>query len=540
LWGENCLPCHGPIGQGDGPTAEALPNPPANLTDIETARQRTPATTFDVIKNGRMENFMPPWGNRLSDDQIWDLVAHIWNLGVTAQDLAAGEAIYNAQCTACHGADGSGSGPEAPARINDFTDLQVMSQQSQADLLAHYLAGEPHAQLSELSQEEIWQALDYIRTFTFIVPKRNGVLSGQVLNGTTNEPQGNIELTLRVFDGNTEVETRTAQADDSGHYTFENLTTDHSTLYVVEGRYQDVTYLSDEPGLFVPDSSETSVDLKVYEPTNRLETIDISQLHYLISFSPGELNVVQVFILGNGDNRTYIGQEGQTFAFELPETAQDVTFQNDPSGLRFLETDTGYADTDPIKPGDEGATIVASYNLPFDDDTLTIAVPIPADVVSLNVLMQDQGATLSGPQIQFVETRQAQGDTFSIYNGGNMSRDQTLTLDLTGLDELEFLAPPDAVPAASAPGGLVNQSHLRWVIIGVIGLAVVVTGLVYPQLRPQLSHQATAFDDNPATRRQKLLLLLARLDQVFQAGELDKAVYRRARNRYKSELADNR
>jgi hypothetical protein len=183
---------------------------------------------------------------------------------------------------------------------------------------------------------------------------------------------------------------------------------------------------------------------------------------------------------------------------------------------------------------------VASYNLPFDDDTLTIDVPIPADVVSLNVLMQDQGATLSGPQIQFVETRQAQGDTFSIYNGGNMSRDQTLTLDLTGLDELEFLAPPDAVPAASAPGGLVNQSHLRWVIIGVIGLAVVVTGLVYPQLRPQLSHQATAFDDNPATRRQKLLLLLARLDQVFQAGELDKAVYRRARNRYKSELADNR
>jgi len=538
LWGENCLPCHGPTGQGDGPTAEALPNPPANLTDLESARQRTPAAAFDVIKNGRMDKFMPPWSNRLSDDQIWDLVAHIWNLSVTADDLAAGEAIYTAQCAACHGSDGSGSGPDAPADINDFTDLQVMTQQSQAELLAHYLAGEPHAQLSELSQDEIWQTLDYIRTFTFIVPKRNGVLNGQVINGTTNEPQGHIELKLRVFDGSTEVETMTTQADDSGSYSFENLTTDHSTLYLVEGRYQDITYLSDEPGLFVPDSTETTVDLKVYEPTTDVETIDITQLHYLISFSPDELNVVQVFVLSHDDNRTYIGQEGQTFAFALPETAQEVTFQNDPSGLRFLETDAGYADTDPIKPGDEGATIVASYNLPFDDDTLTIDVPLPADVVSLNVLMQEQGATLSSPQVQFVETRQAQGDSFSIYNGGNISQGETLALELTNLDALEFAAPPDAVPAASAPGGLINQSHLRWVIIGVIGLAVVVTGLVYPQLRPRLTHRATAYDDDPATRRQKLLLLLARLDQVFQAGELDEAVYRRARTRYKTELAD--
>lgn len=538
LWGENCLPCHGPTGQGDGPTAAQLPNPPANLVDPEAARQRSPAEAFDVIKNGRMDKFMPPWSNRLSDDQIWDLVAHVWNLSVTADDLAAGEAIYAAQCTACHGEDGSGSGPDAPADINDFSDLQMMVQQSQAELLAHYLAGKPHAQLSELSQEETWQALDYVRTFSFILPKRNGVLSGQVINGTTNEPQGNIEVKLRVFDGNTEIETMTTQADNTGNYTFENLSTDHATVYMVEGRYQDVTYLSDQPGLFVPDSTETTVDLNVYEPTTRVEAIDITQMHYLIAFSPGALNVVQVFILGNGDNRTYIGQEGQTFAFSLPDTAQNVSFQNDPSGLRFLETDDGYADTDPIQPGDEGATIVASYDIPYDNDTLEIAVPIPADIVSLNVLMQDQGATLSGPQIQFAENRQAQGDTFSIYNGENMSRGETLILALAGLDGLEFSAPAEPVPAASAPGGLVNQSHLRWVIIGVIGLAVVITSLVYPQLRPRLTHQVAAYDQDPATRRQRLLLLLARLDQVFQAGELDEAVYHRARNRYKAELAD--
>jgi hypothetical protein len=40
------------------------------------------------------------------------------------------------------------------------------------------------------------------------------------------------------------------------------------------------------------------------------------------------------------------------------------------------------------------------------------------------------------------------------------------------------------------------------------------------------------------TRRQRLLLTIARLDQVFEAGELDEAVYRQARARYKAELVE--
>jgi hypothetical protein len=34
-----------------------------------------------------------------------------------------------------------------------------------------------------------------------------------------------------------------------------------------------------------------------------------------------------------------------------------------------------------------------------------------------------------------------------------------------------------------------------------------------------------------------LLLLLARLDETFEAGELDEEVYRQARAKYKAELA---
>jgi mono/diheme cytochrome c family protein len=63
LWGQNCAPCHGPTGQGDGPTAQAIENPLPDFTNPETARRLVPRENFEIIKNGRIENMMPRAGN---------------------------------------------------------------------------------------------------------------------------------------------------------------------------------------------------------------------------------------------------------------------------------------------------------------------------------------------------------------------------------------------------------------------------------------------------------------------------------------------
>lgn len=537
-WAENCQPCHGPTGQGDGPSASGLPNPPPNLSDPELGRQSVPADNFDVIKNGRIQNLMPPWGNRLSDAEIWNAAAYVWSLSTTPQDIMAGETRYLEQCAACHGEDGSGNGPDAPAEINDFTDLQVMTRQSQAELKANFLAAaEPHAAFSDLTEAEIWQTLDYIRTFTFKVPQRNGILSGQVINATTNEPVGDVEVTLHIFQGNTEIETLTAQADSEGNYRFEKLPTEHSNLYLTEAVYQDVTYRSSEPGVFAPDSNETSLDVPVYEQTTDASAINVSQMHYLVAFSPGQINAVEIFVVGNGGDETYVGQNGQTFTFSLPDGATDVAFQNDPDGTRFIQTDSGYVDTEPIVPGLEGLSIVSSYNIPYNADSLTLDIPIPDDVASLNVLVQEMGASVNSDQLNFVETREVQGDLFSILGGSNLSAGETLTLELTDLDKLTFSGAPN-VPAATVATGLVDQNLLRWIVLGLVAVVLVAAVVIYPQMRPSLTHQSGIHHDDPAVHRQKLLLTLARLDQVFEAGELDEEVYRRARSKYKAELAE--
>jgi hypothetical protein len=480
---------------------------------------------------------MPPWGNRFDDAQIWNLTAHVWRLGVTSDNLAAGEAIYMERCAACHAADGSGDAPGAPADLIDFTDLPTMVQRSQAGLQAGYLARSEHADLTGLTDKELWQSLDYIRAFSFAVPQRNGVLNGQVSNATTNQPQGNVPLTLHVFEGQSEIETLTGQADNQGNYNFDKLLTDHSIFYVVEGAYAGVAY-SSQPGLFVPDNPRTTLNLNVYDTTGSDESIAINRINYLLSFRPNTVDVVQLFIVGNSSNQTYIGQNGQTFTFSLPLEATNVTFQNDFGG-RFTQTKSTYTDSEPILPGAEGLVIVAIYQIPFQGDTLAIDVPIPGDTAALNLLMRSQdGVQLNSNRLNFIETRQVEGQEFLFYGRENLRQGDTVTFELTGLDTLEFAAAPDSdLPNTStAPATTVNQDMLRWLILGVGAVVMVLAGLAYPYFRPQLTSQM----DEPALalRRQKLLLLLARLDDAFEAGELDEQVYRQARARYKTELVE--
>lgn len=534
LWAENCLPCHGPAGKGDGPASQNIPNPLPDLSDPQVARPLTPAENFNVIKTGRVEKLMPPWGNRLSDAQIWDLTAYVWSLSTSADNLLAGQAIYTRQCAACHGQGGAGDGPQATAKLVNLADPASMVQQSQADWLTQYKAANEHAALGQLSEVELNQVLDYIRTFTFKMPQRNGVLTGQVINLTTNKPQGNISVTLRAFDNNTELESKTVQADASGRYTFEHLLADHAIMYTVEGRYGDVLYFSNQPGVFTPDKAETTLDLNVYETTTSPEAVAVKQLHYLLSFSPEAVNVVQIFVFGNKGDKTYVGQNGQTLSFALPENAQNVAFQNDEAGRRFIQNGTTYTDTAPVPPGEESQSIVATYNLPYQD-SLTIKVPLLADISSANVLMQDQGAQLTSEQLQFVEKREFQGDSFSIFSGADLKKGQTLTLQLTNLDNLSFAAAP-ASPEAAVIGSNIHQQWLGWAVLGLGGLIIVGVALGYPHFRPHPAPQSNPAESDPDLHRQKLLVMLARLDELFESGELDKQLYHRARARYKAEL----
>ena len=79
---ENCEVCHGPKGDGTGPTAKTLTIKPANFTDPKLMGAETDGSLFWKMSKGR--GAMPAWEDQLSETERWQLVIYIKSLGAKA------------------------------------------------------------------------------------------------------------------------------------------------------------------------------------------------------------------------------------------------------------------------------------------------------------------------------------------------------------------------------------------------------------------------------------------------------------------------
>ena len=84
LYRENCAPCHGESGKGDGVGAQSLPVRPADHTNGALMSSRTDTFLRDVIVKGGtgvgLSAFMPAWQGIFNEQEIRDLVAYIRSL----------------------------------------------------------------------------------------------------------------------------------------------------------------------------------------------------------------------------------------------------------------------------------------------------------------------------------------------------------------------------------------------------------------------------------------------------------------------------
>jgi putative copper resistance protein D len=73
---ENCAPCHGADGRGDGPLAKGLPVPPADLTAPHVLAHPE-GDLFWWIGNGFPDGVMPGFADSLGERQRWEVVQFI-------------------------------------------------------------------------------------------------------------------------------------------------------------------------------------------------------------------------------------------------------------------------------------------------------------------------------------------------------------------------------------------------------------------------------------------------------------------------------
>lgn len=103
LFVDNCAGCHGRAGLGN-------PNLGApNLTDADWLYGGSAQDITASIRDGR-SGVMPPWTS-LGEPSVKSLVQYVLSLSGQSHDTesaAAGEPLFSAICTACHGPEGKG------------------------------------------------------------------------------------------------------------------------------------------------------------------------------------------------------------------------------------------------------------------------------------------------------------------------------------------------------------------------------------------------------------------------------------------------
>ena len=207
VYAKRCILCHGVEGDGDGAAAERLSPPPRDFTEGQYKFRTThfddalpnDEDLFRMISDGMPGTAMPGWSDVLSEQDMWDLVAHLKVFGGLEEDkpekqldygsqiasspesIAAGRKLFLDRCVECHGEDGKG---DAIKKLKDDGGARTWPRNltkpwtfrvgdDARDIFARISVGIPTTQMPAFSDpkskkklgiDERWHVANYVRT----------------------------------------------------------------------------------------------------------------------------------------------------------------------------------------------------------------------------------------------------------------------------------------------------------------------------------------------------------------------------------------
>ncbi len=208
LYAQNCASCHGAAGMGDGPAARGMTPAPPALGDAEAMADLTPALVFRVISVGIAGTPMIAWGDRLTADQRWDIVAYLHSLRATDAHRLEGEGLYTRSCLACHGAAGAADGPAAssltrlPPDIGTFAWQAERSDAALAAVIQDGIPGTAMPPSQGLDAKQLAGIVAHLRSLAAArVPTPNAVASTDDVRGTARRVVATLDQALSAARG---------------------------------------------------------------------------------------------------------------------------------------------------------------------------------------------------------------------------------------------------------------------------------------------------------------------------------------------------
>jgi len=391
-----------------------------------------------------------------------------------------------------------------------------------------------------------------------------GTVNGTVRNGTSNKPGAGIDVTLMQLQGGMQPVTSTT-TDSQGRFQFADPSLGTQPM-LIQADYRGVSYYGAVP------PGSTSVDIQVFEPTDKSSAIAVTVHAIILQPTGSELLVGEEYTVENKTQPPLAYYRGDgSFVFGVPDGAQikDVsavwstgmpTVQSPIDKAKNLKA-IAYA----FRPGESGIRV--SYQLPYDGSRgkLRFSSPYAAERMAIfappSVQVSAEGFSPAG---------QEQG--FSVYMRDSVAANSLLDVSISGTAPLSSASqggstlstPPSSdesqnpsvnsraestgeTPVATATAMPARLDSLRWIVLGGFG-AIFALGFAYLWRRPQTtpagpSAPAAAASQGVGEIKREVAGSLDELkDSLFrlelrrQAGTIGEDEYRREHQRIEALL----
>ena len=432
IFSTNCAPCHGDAGAGDGPVLEGTD---ANMIDFRDpamlGQGNFPVLWKSVTAEGRIDVLMPPWKNQLTDDQMWDAVAYLWQLSTSAEELTTGAEVWNSLESTLdpHQAGQAALGlPLAEWRTQPPAGIETVALLNLSDenLTAVY------RYLQALVLSPSWEPL--LREGQGIIPVRALPLSpGQTL-------PSNLPILLKAYVEKLPAGEWTVEAESGGLATFQGLDTSPRVTYRAEVESDGMTFQS-TPVSLAAGTGNKELEVDVFAVSDTRGAATIAKLQILLALSENSILLGQQALAANSLPFVFTGRkfEGQSapVTLEIPlfPGATEVTLAEE-EGSRFVFEEDKVLDAAPLFPLPRGTWSTLGYELPLpaQGDTWTQTWVYP--VSNIRVLVpQLQGFRIALAGFEVTGLREIEGVAHDLWSADSLSNGQ-LTM--------EFLVVPTA------------------------------------------------------------------------------------------------
>jgi cytochrome c oxidase cbb3-type subunit 2 len=127
LFKQDCAPCHGAIGRGDGFVGQVLLRKPKNLANTRFSLN----LLSQILWNGKRGTAMPSWRS-LPQKDLSALAAYVQTLHqplksdvVSPESLQRGNQVFLQNCAPCHGVAGDGKGTASSTLIPEPANFKL-------------------------------------------------------------------------------------------------------------------------------------------------------------------------------------------------------------------------------------------------------------------------------------------------------------------------------------------------------------------------------------------------------------------------------